>query len=197
MFPLSFHDAVVEPSGIVCHSYSKYWWWLVKLESWCQHFVTVIRVEQVMLYLSLAMDHIIVLFSNSLPGAEEPPCSVTLIRWSKSSPISFSPDLYREEHKLWGEKEEENWQADVVDKSWRGLTFYNVSRQKLLETKELWIASAHISNYIFCLCWFDVLPNWTCLFVLVPELKVYFLCVHLLLSQLMETIFYLIVKLSK
>lgn len=95
VFPIS----VVEPSGIVCHRYSKYWW-LVKLESWCWHFVTVIRVEQVMLYLSLVMDHIIVLFSNSLPGAEEPPCSVTLIRWSKSPPILFSPDLYWEEDEL-------------------------------------------------------------------------------------------------
>lgn len=68
-----------EPSGGVCHRCSE-GWWLVKLESWRRHFVTVIKVEQVMLYLSLVMDHIFVLFSNSLPGAEEPPCSVTLIR---------------------------------------------------------------------------------------------------------------------
>lgn len=60
VFPLHCHLA---------HCYSKSCW----------HFVTVIEVEQVMLYLSLVMDHIFMLFSNSLPGAEEPPCAVTLI----------------------------------------------------------------------------------------------------------------------
>lgn len=88
---MSLQYSVSEPSGM-CHCYSERWW-LVKLETWCCLCVTVIRVEQVTLYLCLVMDHIFVLCSNSLSDAEEPPCSVTLIRWRESPPISSFPDL--------------------------------------------------------------------------------------------------------
>lgn len=73
------HTVLLVSPVVVCHRYG-ICWWLVKLESWCWHCVTVIRVEQVMLYLCLVMDHIFVLCSNSLSESEEPPCSVTLIR---------------------------------------------------------------------------------------------------------------------
>lgn len=57
---------------------------------WCRCFVLVIEVEQVKLCLRLVMDHTSVLCSRFPPGAEEPPCFVTLIRQSVSSPILLS-----------------------------------------------------------------------------------------------------------
>lgn len=72
-----------------------------------------------MLYLRLVMDHIFVLCSNSLSDAEEPPCSVTLIRWSKSSPISFYLDLYGEESRWWDDKElEEEEERGIGRLTW-------------------------------------------------------------------------------
>lgn len=82
-----------------------------------------------MLYLSLVMDHIYVLCSNSLSNAEEPPSPVTLIRWSESSPISSYVDPRWEQGRgvrrgRGGGGRRRNWQVDVVDKCRRGgLTF--------------------------------------------------------------------------
>ena len=67
----------------MCHRRRKCWW-LVKLGSWSRRCGTVIRREQVMLYLS----RIFTLCSNSLSDAEEPSCSVTLIKWYESSSAS-------------------------------------------------------------------------------------------------------------
>lgn len=92
-----------------------------------------------MLYLRLVMDHIFVLCSNSLSDAEEPPCSVTLIRRSKSSPISFYLDLYGEESRWWDDKElEEEEERGIGRLTWLtsvagGPRIYSGLCQTLLE----------------------------------------------------------------
>lgn len=136
-----------------------------------------------MLYLRLVMDHIFVLCSNSLSDAEEPPCSVTLIRWSKSSPISFYLDLYGEESRWWDDKElEEEEEREIGRLAWLtsvagGPRIYSDLCQTVLEqTTELLRDDCRYQQLntlspLVCRCAKLSLFVWT-----VPELVVCFLC---------------------
>lgn len=150
-----------------------------------------------MLYLCLVMDHISVVCSNSPPDAEEPPCSVTLIRWAKSSPISFLATLA-----LRRLNDEPRWRKRGMG---RLTTLWQVSQRasrlqrfvsKAFGTE--WVTSAEISSYTPCR--FVILPNWTCCFWTLSKV-VYFLCGRLayceLRGQPKENMFDLIAKLSK